>query len=79
MLLTLLQVPELEKTRLNEVLARRKEEQKRREEADAKAMREKLAASEAQRKEAERLDAGMLCFTTYIYHVPTLRLDVMLA
>lgn len=60
MLLKLFQVPEIEKTRLNEVLARRKEEQKRREEADAKAMQEKLAASEALRKEAERLDAGVL-------------------
>ena len=47
------QVPEAEKARLREVMLKRRQEQ------DAKALQDKLAASEAQRREAERKEAGV--------------------
>ena len=46
------QVPEAEKARLREKMLKRRHEQ------DAKALQEKLAASEAQRREAQREEAG---------------------
>ena len=50
-----LQVPEAEKARLREKMLKRRHEQ------DAKALQEKLAASEAQRREAQREEAGVPC------------------
>ena len=50
-----LQVPEAERTRLREKMMKRREEQ------DAKALQEKLAASQVQRQEAAKLEAGLLC------------------
>lgn len=47
------QVPEAEKARLREKMLKRREEQ------DAKALQEKLAASEAARQEAEKQEAGL--------------------
>ena len=47
------QVPEAEKARLREKMLKRRHEQ------DAKALQEKLAASEAQQREAQREEAGV--------------------
>ena len=47
------QVPEAERTRLREVMMKRREEQ------DARALQEKLAASQAQQQEAAKQEAGM--------------------